>query len=992
MATRNIAEIKNSNDKITSKPIILLQENVVIGESMPYHAQSKVKKCMCTECNKLFDLDGNPSFVLKDHATALFPRGDSNLTLSADIYSSHDMDAIDSIECPDCHSKGLYMSVKRNSDGSWHLPYQFEERSLSEENGVFTDKCVYSATQIDGQYNITSGSLVMTETIDFSKKSRQVLCEHNNDGRYTKYSFEKKPVESEDMLSNKICTKAPEKMSEKETYTERYRAMDPKTGHYALGRCMINMRTNPLLGSDVMNPVVQKEFRTNPRCIGAVIDTENNTVTNTVCGLPDTTEFVSKPDESSFRIFEARRTVRPHEAIEKYESAKRDALMAYYKEKLNLPSKMADVFFDSSKNNLFARSHKLKQTELTEGASDKFSAVYTDLVVKYPAVFEMACIYTKRDISNRAKKDVLKRNENVQPTRLPMLMDEYIDSLPDTAIARHFRENMFMFASQLYACDDNIRKECHKADSAKDLFDTLKFYAFGPEIENAQLGSRVIIPEQIQKNAKKNNISIEKQTLVQNDADCVNEFLRHPIGFANTKYTLQKTFGKSLSEEDQVIILNEITKDIGRKSGVSTNPKVEEGSPAYYRTSLMIHDYTISPLSAEEKKAVKSTIDLLSPEEIARIYTDDIGRDLAHNNELPTAVTTYDAYTGRNTTTTAQSTLGVIKDVAAIRETFKDGYNCELIFDKESKSDNSVLNEIHVRHEIRRNGIESAYNYFASKYGDRTEDVVNGIAREMLTEDRFSILKKYADEHGMDAAIADNKALISKLNLTDPAKEIAEFEPKHFEINIADMDSKIKNIRDVKRACDTNLRAVSSFSDLSDTHIELTDNELASYCVDITHDNESYRIRPILDVTTATNLLNASGRFSRSDLDEAKGDFSNKKLIACDIISEYMPDPIGTIFINNESNEEAIYVTSTVCDIDFIEDVTKSWADSVGIDKEIQKSVGYRNNEISSTIYGDTHYASKSGHTVVKPTEQRVIPEDLEGNFNGEHVIPRTYL
>ena len=354
-----------------------------------------------------------------------------------------------------------------------------------------------------------------------------------------------------------------------------------------------------------------------------------------------------------------------------------------------------ELFGDYVKTGLFNSEHHLDQDNATQNVDSSLVERYCYMAVKYPVAIDYAIERTNLRVTDAEFKE--KRRQQEDPTYEPK-------DIPDSAKCRMFREEMNIVSEQLSACDDKILAEVHDAKDLADMKKKLAFYAFGTNSPEAELPKHVSI--------KSTN---ELMTApIQASKKLKQEFRREPIAVASNVYTLSKM---NIKEPTAVLEFLEIGKDcpeVNQKPTRARSPRQANSRP---NTEYTRNANVLCPIHSKGMlRFMKEYSKTHTPSKIQEIYK-------------------------------ANDQMALLAECINLYEPIASNKNVTIVANKDkAKVSEHDMAKASLRNYLKHNKLSKAYVDYIEKYGDKTFETINGLARELREDAQMDKAKKLMDD------------------------------------------------------------------------------------------------------------------------------------------------------------------------------------------------------------------------------------------------------
>lgn len=597
MSHQTILKINRSEMDQKSKPIYLLANDAYIAlESDRKQTTTKVNRCFCSACNTLFELDHEIEVWKKDNAHCR----ESIPELSEFPWDrvKKTQEQLQDVKCPneDCGNAGVYAMLPQiktdkkessiNMDGAYVTPYILQKRELSVDKKDDAVKSINDSSDYDSVIIYPSGKtytrhINYTECMDLNKKCITLTKSGTTGVKTTKlYS-----CESESALKQNKCLSFAENITRKHTMINGMRSDTSPWGqnpNFALER---EMTPSKCVGNDSISVITANKAAVYGHSFIMCMDNK-------------------RPRPAFIDEFMNRSSA---DMDIEFARAKRSALEDSFRSKTGALPYTEQTYLSGRDNKLYLSQIKPQTTErdfesdtsmyLKNVSAAKFAA-YTDFMVRYPVAFDFICQASDEEIKNRARKTLETKD---QPTT-DANIQAFIETLPQSAIAKSFRNNFENISAQVYHADDKIKTSIQQAKSVNEMLANMRYFAFGDES---------VVPgiSDIQKPSVIKTKNRHVNTMIQNDPDLVSEFNKNPIGFANTVYSGAKMFSGA-DEQTHYSFVKNVEQVIHDNDKL---PKAETFCSTEYNTIVV-------PKSPLQTSMLRAYASIHGPEKTAEFF------------------------------------------------------------------------------------------------------------------------------------------------------------------------------------------------------------------------------------------------------------------------------------------------------------------------------------------------------------------------------------
>lgn len=496
------------------KPLVLLPENIYTN-NMRTNSDVIVKKCFCTECKTISDVD--LSFVRPKDAYLQ----DVYIIKHSDINNA---EKLNNLECPNCHNKEFKQFAPRtpqrspkenniNMSDSWHIPRFYEGRYLFtftdennkvtrlEDNTIMSDITVFPSGK-KFQYAIETSEITDLIKNDVKVTVTKVIGDKREilDTKTSLDGFLYKPEESFEMHQVHNMTQIKD-VPEEHSYVLNNTIRPHSTNNDVL-------TTSPLMyQEDKYKIESQKSFK-------------------------ETTNVPRDSAESpEYAIHNFAKTINEY---------KRKTIEKRFE---NLES----IYTDSYANRLYLNRHQLGDTEDNTDLNPHSVAAYYNMMIRYPVAYEYACERVNDRVVDHGFAE--QRKAKNDPSYSPR-------EVPDSAKARMLREEVKYVAEQLYACDNKILKTIHDSKDVNDMKEKLQFFVFGTneKIQNTQVPRHIALKDG---QTLGDNIDATKALKAS--------FKKNPIATASNVYTCHKMGINDINHVNALIAIASDSPDVNPK-------------------------------------------------------------------------------------------------------------------------------------------------------------------------------------------------------------------------------------------------------------------------------------------------------------------------------------------------------------------------------------------------------------------------------------------
>lgn len=437
------------------------------------------------------------------------------------------------------------------------------------------------------------------------------------------------------------------------------------------------------------------------------------------------------------------------------------------------------IYSDLVHNGLMLTVHRKDSTEENTSIDTVKQDLFSLITIKYPVAVEYAASRAELRAVNYEFSEKRKANET----------DGYTaKTATDSARAKFFREEMQYVAEQLAACDDKVLNEIRLASQndapcyvfAKDengnntiqkvdhyvspevkeresenvrlMKDRLSFFVYG-------LREGYPVPNEIAPKLKDNKTL---QSATNATKKLKSSFEMDPIATASNVYTLQKW---NITNQDHV----KTVLDLMKEQSPEVNPapiriRGKRITPSRKYTRF-VNANILSPLrdrtTISFAKTYGATHDTLSMiQQIFDNQNGETGPAYGRNwGEFAECVRLYDDIANNKKLEIPKTKADLVGKDAPSSEISRDDRKIQLRTYLENSGPD---------------GLKNAYRDFTPIYGENTEETINTLAREITVDKKLDEIKRYANENGMEAALATYKDDLAEY--TDPEQTINEHE------------------------------------------------------------------------------------------------------------------------------------------------------------------------------------------------------------------------
>lgn len=658
------------------------------------------KKCFCTECRKVFDMQKELTAGTDDSLRPCLLSPDKIRITSESIDNSD-------LSCPECgltaaDNDTRIIPVKLNDKGTeWHLP-EFIRGGWSFET---RDK----TTQMPIKYE---ANILTQNTIVYAKsgKAFHMMNEYseitdlvNNDVRVTKR--QSLPAKSgEKPQYNQKATI----MASVDPYQKNIRPDNDNIMNYSMQTVRTTISTHKgNIYNDTYNPILHKLFGgkkvTCPVPLYAFIRN---------AGSWTQTDYETSPLLSS-------------SGVSAWYNENMMAKREFIADKFRKEGKIDPLFVDWNKNGLFLQEHHPGSTEENTNIDAHLQDQYISLMLRYPVAFEYVCERTQDALTDeyynkKRRYESIMRSDNEEAKALAKPAVEPKD-MPDSVKCKHFREQMKYVAHQLAVVDNKVLTAIHESKTLDDMKAKLQFFAFGDNntkknsLQNAQTPSQI-------KSVK------EKDGQYENAFDATNQlaqmFRKNPIGVANTCYTCHK-----IGIKDSALL----------KTVLEYADKESPSNPGQGNYKYTANAGTIMPVQdAKTLRFLRSYVKNYSPENLLgqrRVVTDILTNEDNHQYFVD-SVNMYDQIMNNKNIIVNIESDATEEMRSASEEQTKTRLKMYLTQQPTSPPEQAVKN---------------AYRDFAAE--GLSKDDIDEMCRTIKEESALNKIHKYYAENGEDATL-----------------------------------------------------------------------------------------------------------------------------------------------------------------------------------------------------------------------------------------------
>lgn len=738
----NVETLYSSKD-LSYKPLFLLNSN-----------KNESTMCYCAECEKVSTLE-----FLADERNNL-------------------ANSVRKAECSDCGNKGLVKFIKptlHEEGWEYHIPAYVTDVAVTKhsENGV-TQKINTNVTinnvNITADGNVTSKKTNIVEVIDLEKRTHQVYeTYYNSDG--------KEDVQKRKALHVLDCYK--------------YRSKSHIMGIERVNSTVKGQLTN--LAKRENDPIIAfGGYFGGTHAFDSEMSYASDHKLYKIPNVPIPV-LPTAIENKSNSLLKMQTDDSARDELNRLNAAKRYAILSHMAENGRMPSvsdKNLHVYTDFMINKVCLTEHKLKSDESNTNIDPDRAIRFMNMLIRYPAAFELACNMADHEITNEAFNRLRKEKGDefstlsddekkaaVEAMLTPKTMQKtsknpdgttytenvFDSEFPSSAKAVIFRNKIEYMEVQLAMIDDSILDTINKSKNKDEMIEYLRYYVGGPQTDTtvAAFKGETKTPPHITATMKHNHPNIEEENLkptneaISTTKKVIAHFNRNPIGTANTIRQFVKHTPLSKSAKG-----NEVAT---YKKAIAT--LLDE---TVAKSKAINYNYINSMRAMGGHDDING---LIQGDTVTAIRDGDYVSFMKRLSETRTPMDMIEVHTNTD--------KGLLTDTVNMYAELIHSKNVKLLTSKENvERDVDVQNKHLLRNYLVNNSIESAYVDFIfirgdnmanpthKKYSFETKAYVDKLANEIIEDSKLNAIANFHAEHGA-------VAIVNKIKENEP--EFAEY-------------------------------------------------------------------------------------------------------------------------------------------------------------------------------------------------------------------------